>query len=67
MGKENRMLEEVESAAYEEVYDRIRMFAEHLSYDLLNREIQYIIESAEVEGDCVLDCSDDVLREITED
>ena len=59
--------EEDESDAYEEVYKKMRAFAADRGYDLEDEEIDDIIEGAEEDGDCVLDCSDGALRELAED
>ena len=59
--------EEAESDAYEEVYKKMRAFAADRGYDLEDGEIDDIIEGAEEDGDCVLDCSDGALRELVED
>ena len=59
--------EEAESDAYEEVYKKMRAFAADRGYDLEDGEIDDIIEGAEEDGDCVLDCSDEALRELVED
>lgn len=59
--------EEAESDAYEEVYQKMRTYAARRGYDLQDWEIDRIVEGAEEDGDCVLDCSDEALRELTED
>ena len=59
--------EEAESDAYEEVYQKMRTYAARRGYDLQDWEIDRIIEGAEEDGDCVLDCSDEALRELAED
>ena len=59
--------EEAESDAYEEVYRKMRTYAARRGYDLQDWEIDDIIEEAEEDGDSVLDCSDEALRELAED
>ena len=59
--------QEAESEAYDEVYKKVRAFAADSGYDLEDEEIDCIVGGAEADGDCVLDCSDEALREITED
>lgn len=59
--------EEAESEAYDEVYKKMRAFAADRGYDLEDGEIESIIEEAEEDGDCVLECADGALRELTED
>lgn len=61
------MLKEVEQKAYEEVYQKMRTYAARQGYDLQDWEIDRIIEGAEEDGDCVLECADEALRELTED
>jgi len=53
--------------AYEEVYKKMREYADNRDYDLFDSEIWTIIEEAEEEGDSVLDCADGALRELVED
>lgn len=59
--------EEAESDAYEEVYRKMGTYAARQGYDLQDWEIDRIIEGAEEDGDSVLDCSDEALRELAED
>jgi len=59
--------EEAEGEAYEEVYAKMRAFAAHRGYDLQDWEIDRIVEGAEEDGDRILDCADEALRELTED
>lgn len=59
--------EEAESEAYEEVYKKIRTFAARRGYDIQDWEIDRIVEGAEEDGDSVLDCADEALRELAED
>ena len=59
--------EEAESDAYEEVYQKMRTYAARRGYDLQDWEIDRIIDEAEEDGDSVLDCSDEALRELAED
>lgn len=59
--------EEAESDAYEDVYKKMRAFAADRGYDLEDGEIDDIIEEAEEDGDSVLDCSDEALKELAED
>ena len=59
--------QEAESEAYDEVYKKVRAFAADSGYDLEDEEIDCIVGGAEADGDCVLDCSDEALRELTED
>lgn len=56
-----------ESDAYEEVYKKMRTYAARRGYDLQDWEIDDIIEEAEEDGDSVLDCSDEALRELAEE
>lgn len=56
-----------ESEAYEEVYKKLRAFAADIGYELEYGEIESIIKEAEEDGDGVLDCSDEGLRELVED
>lgn len=64
---ENREEEEDEQEAYDEVYKKMRAFAADRGYDLEDGEIESIIEEAEEDGDSVLDCADEALRELVED
>lgn len=59
--------EEAEGEAYEEVYKKMREFADRRDYTLSDAEIESIIEEAEEDGDSVLDCADGALRELVED
>lgn len=61
------MINEAEQKAYEEVYQKMRTYAARRGYDLQDWEIDRIIEGAEEDGDCVLECADGALRELTED
>lgn len=59
--------EEVEGEAYEVVYQKMRTYAARRGYDLQDWEIERIIERAEEDGDSILECSDESLRESLED
>ena len=59
--------EEAESEAYDEVYRKMCTYAARQGYDLQDWEIDDIIEEAEEDGDSVLDCSDEALRELAEE
>lgn len=59
--------DQAESEAYEEVYKKMREYADNRDYELSDDEIDAIIEEAEEEGDSIFDCSDGALREIVED
>lgn len=59
--------EAIEGEAYEVVYQKMRTFAARRGYDIQDWEIDRIVEGAEEDGDSILDCSDEALREGLED
>lgn len=59
--------EEAEGEAYEVVYQKMRTYAARRGYDLQDWEIERIIERAEEDGDSILECADESLRESLED
>lgn len=59
--------EEDEQEAYDDIYQKMREFADRRDYTLSNGEIETIIEQCEQEGDSIFDCSDGMLREIVDD
>ena len=59
--------DETEQKAYDDVYKKMREFADRRDYTLSDGEIESIIEQCEEEGDSILDCTDGMLREIVED
>ena len=64
---ENREEEEDEQKAYDNIYQKMREYADNRDYTLSDGEIEEIIEACEEEGDSIFDCSDGALREIVED
>lgn len=62
-----RMEEEDEQKAYDDIYQKMREYADRRDYTLSDDEIETIIEQCEEEGDSISDCSDGALREIVED
>lgn len=59
--------DEAEQKAYDEIYKKMREFADRRDYTLSDGEIDVIVEECEQEGDSIFDCSDGMLREIVED
>lgn len=59
--------DEAEQEAYNDIYKKMREFADRRDYTLSDDEIKTIIDQCEEEGDSIFDCSDGMLREIVED
>lgn len=59
--------DEAEQEAYDDIYKKMREFADCRDYTLSDGEIDDIIEACEAEGDSIFDCSDGMLREIVDD
>lgn len=59
--------DEKEQKAYDDIYKKMREFADRRDYTLSDEEIETIIDQCEEEGDSIFDCSDGMLREIVED
>ena len=64
---ENREEEEDEQKAYDDIYQKMREYADNRGYDLGDEDIECIIEEAEEDGDSILDCSDESLKELVEE
>ncbi len=64
---ENNADDEAEQKAYDDIYQKMREFADRRDYTLSDEEIETIIEQCEEEGDSISDCTDGMLREIVED
>jgi len=59
--------EEAECEAYEEVYKKMREYADRSGYTLADDEINFLVECAQDVGDNIADYSDEALREIVEE
>lgn len=59
--------DEAEQEAYDDIYQKMREYADRRDYELSDEEIETIINECAEEGDSIVDCSDGMLREIVED